>query len=92
MLSIPKKDAVAQVPPIFRAGERVLSIRDAMFSVGETVPVAESEGRILAAASVGCPPAVPILVCGERIDAHAIRCFQYYGIDAVTVVEEMHHE
>ena len=92
LLSIPKKDAVAQVPPIFRAGERVLSIREAMFSVEETVPVAESEGRILAAASVGCPPAVPILVCGERIDAHAIRCFQYYGIDAATVVEEMHHE
>ena len=69
-----------------------MSIREAMFSVGETIPVTESEGRILAAASVGCPPAVPILVCGERIDAHAVRCFQYYGIDAVTVVEEMHHE
>ena len=92
LCSIPKKDAVAQIPPVFRAGERVLSIREAVFSVGTTVPVEKSEGRILAAASVGCPPAVPILVCGERIDDHAVWCFQYYGIDAVMVVEEMHHE
>ena len=92
LLSIPKRIPVMQVPPTFQAGVRAMSVREAMFSVGETVPVTESEGRILAAASVGCPPAVPILVCGERIDEHAIRCFQYYGIDTVTVVEEMRHE
>ena len=92
LLSVPKRRPVLQAPPTFRAGVRAMSIREAMFSVGETIPVAESEGRILAAASVGCPPAVPILVCGEGIDKHAIRCFQYYGIDAVTVVEEICHE
>ena len=92
LVSIPKRVPVLQAPPSFRTGVRAMSIREAMFSVGTTVPVEKSEGRILAAASVGCPPAVPILVCGERIDGHAIRCFQYYGIDAVTVVEEMHHE
>ena len=92
LLSIPKRIPVLQAPPVFRAGVRAMSIREAMFSVGEVVAVEESEGRILASASVGCPPAVPILVCGERIDDHAIRCFQYYGIDAVTVVEAMYHE
>ena len=92
LLSIPKRSPVRQAPPSFRAGVRAMSIREAMFSVGTTVPIEESKGWILAAASVGCPPAVPILVCGERIDEHTMRCFQYYGIDAVTVVEEMHHE
>jgi len=42
----------------------------------------------LANATVGCPPAVPIIVCGERIDETAVRAFEYYGIDHVTVVRE----
>jgi len=29
---------------------------------------------------------VPILICGERIDTHAIDCFRYYGISSVTVI------
>jgi len=34
-------------------------------------------------------PAVPILVCGERITAHTLDCFEYYGITecCVTKVE-----
>ena len=67
---------------------RVLSIREAALSPSEVIPVSQSEGRILAAASVGCPPAVPIVICGERIDAAAVRCFTYYGIDRCSVVAE----
>ena len=67
--------------------ERVLSIREAVLSPAESVPAGESVGRVLAAASVGCPPAVPIVVCGERIDAAAAACFAYYGISAVTVTK-----
>jgi len=52
------------------------------------VPAKESAGRVLAAASVGCPPAVPIVVCGERIDESAVRAFAYYGIETCTVVSE----
>ena len=63
-----------------------MSVREAMFSSMETVSLEESYGRILAVASVGCPPAVPILICGERINAHAIDCFRYYGIQSVTVL------
>ncbi len=45
-------------------------------------------GRVLAAATVACPPAVPVVVCGERIDRAALACFRYYGITECTVVEE----
>ncbi len=86
LLAVPKKSPLTQRPPEFRAGERVLSVREAMLSPGMIVPVEKSKGRILAAPSVGCPPAVPILVCGERIDEHAMECFQYYDIERVTVV------
>ena len=87
LLSIKKRTAITERPPICRRGERVLSVREAAFSVQETVSVENSVGRILAAATVGCPPAVPIVVCGERIDEHAVQCFEYYGIDACTVVK-----
>jgi len=76
------------VPPVFSPAEQVISIRDASLSPSELVPVRDSEGRILAAATVGCPPAVPILVCGERIDKNAIECFGYYGIWECRVVIE----
>jgi len=28
------------------------------------------------------------VVCGERIDHHALECFRYYGIRRCTVVKE----
>ena len=82
---IAKKPAITDAPPAFCPGTPCQSIRDAMLSPGAVVSIEESEGRILGAASVGCPPAVPIVVCGERIDQHAIECFRYYGISTVTV-------
>ena len=89
LLAVPARRPLTRRPPEFRAGERVCSVREAMLSPAETIAVEESEGRILAAASVGCPPAVPILVCGERIDRHAIDCFRYYGVESVTVLREV---
>lgn len=85
LLALPQKPELPHHAPEIRAGEKICSVRDAMLSPGVCVPVSESEGRILASASVACPPAVPILVCGERIDRNAIACFRYYGIDRVTV-------
>lgn len=60
--------------------------REALFSISETIPAAESQGRVLAAPTVGCPPAVPIVVSGEVIGADAVALFSYYGVDAVEVL------
>ncbi len=64
-----------------------LEIREAMLSDSEILPVQQCVGRIVAVPTVGCPPAVPILVCGELIDEHAIDCFAYYGIDKCCVIK-----
>jgi len=64
-----------------------MSIREAMLSPAEIVPARESAGRILAAATVGCPPAVPIVVSGERIGTDAVECFGYFGIDSCVVIK-----
>jgi arginine/lysine/ornithine decarboxylase len=88
LLSIPRREPIEEKPPRVPHLEQVLSPREASFLPRETIPVTESEGRILAAATVGCPPAVPIVVCGERIDRAAIEAFAYYGIKECVVVVE----
>lgn len=87
LLSIPRKRPILEQPPRFRPGRWVCSPREAMLSPMETLPVTECEGRVLAAATVGCPPAVPIVVSGERIDDHAMACFRYYGITHCSVMK-----
>lgn len=69
-------------------GERVLSVREALFAPQRAVPAAESLGRICGAPTVGCPPAVPAAMSGERIGKEALALFQYYGIKMVDVIKE----
>ena len=87
LLKIPPLPPIKDAPVAFACGEKVLSIREATLSDAELVPIEKCLGRILAMPSVGCPPAVPILVCGERIDSHAIECFSYYGIKNCYVIK-----
>lgn len=84
---LPQKEAIPEQAPQMVPGEQVLSVREAMLSDSEFLPAEECLGRILAVPTVGCPPAVPILMCGERITAHAVSCFQYYGISTCCVVK-----
>lgn len=88
LLEIPRRDPVTGAAPRLEPGERAMSIRGAMLSCSQMIPAAESAGRILAVPTVGCPPAVPIAACGERISSHAVRCFEYYGIGECCVVKE----
>lgn len=71
--------------PVAR-GERVCSIRQAAFAPRETVDAACSLGRICGLPTVGCPPAIPIAVSGERITQEAVALFAYYGIQQVDVL------
>ena len=77
-------------PPRFlplARGERVRSIREALFAPQESVPAEESLGRVCGAPTVGCPPAVPIAVSGERIGPEALALFHYYGVKRVDVLK-----
>ena len=68
-------------------GERVCSIREAVFSAHETIPVQDAPGRVCGAPTVACPPAIPIAVSGERITKEALALFTHYGIDEVDVIK-----
>lgn len=81
----PRAPFMEKMPPI-PAPRPVISIREAIFSEAELVRSEEAEGRILAAPSVCCPPAVPIAVSGERLSKETVRLFTYYGIEYISVV------
>ena len=75
-----------QWPPLRGLPEAVCTLREAMLSPAELVPAAESLGRVLARPGVSCPPAVPILMPGERIDEAALAAFRRYGMERVAVL------
>lgn len=88
LISVERKAEICEKPPIFAKPEKAMSIRDAVFSSSETIPASKSCGRILAAASVACPPAVPIAVCGEMINEEAVKCFEYYKTENCIVIKQ----
>ena len=87
LLSLSKKEKITALPPVVSLPIRRLSPREAIFSNAETVKINDAKGRILADITVGCPPAVPIVISGEEIGENAIRAFEYYGIDKCSVVK-----
>jgi arginine/lysine/ornithine decarboxylase len=87
LLMVKKRAAITTAPPVLGAPTRRLSPREAIFSDAEAVNVNDAVGRVLADITVGCPPAVPIVVSGEEIDENTVRAFEYYGIDKCSVVK-----
>lgn len=85
---IEKREAIVTSPPKISMPEKAMSVREAMLSNSKTVNVKDSVGKVLASVSVSCPPAVPIVVSGEKIDENALECFLYYGIKECDVVAE----
>ena len=87
LLSIPKREPINESMPIITPPVSAMSIREATLSPSKTVKVCDSVGMIATALTVGCPPAVPIVVSGEIITENAVKAFEYYGIKTVSVLD-----
>ena len=85
---VPARPPRKEISPPMPRPERVTDIRTAAMSPAERVPAARAVGRVLASPSVSCPPAVSLVMCGERIPEGAEAAFAYYGITECTVVKE----
>lgn len=83
-----KREPILSCPPVPEIAEVAMTPHGAIMSVSEDTPVADAVGKILADISVTCPPAVPVLICGERIGCQSVKCFEYYGITSVKTVIE----
>jgi len=81
------EEKTKQIPLAVQA-KQVMSVRNAYFSGGEVLPVEQALGCICRMPTATCPPAIPIVVPGERIDEAAVESFKYYGIDFVEVVKQ----
>ena len=86
--TLPPLPPIADAPPALPRPEAVCPPREALLAPFETLPTEKCLGRVLAAPSVSCPPAVPVLVGGERIDAAALALFRYYGLSFCDVLTD----
>ena len=87
LLSLEKREAICDIPPALVLPKSAMSVREAILSQSETVKIEDAIGRILADITVGCPPAVPIVVSGEQIHEDTVEVFKYYGITHCSVVK-----
>ena len=82
-----KSPIIDSKPQLFIPETRI-SFREAFLSQDIEIDVSDAVGRVVSRSTVGCPPAVPIVVSGEVISKEAIRCFEYYGINRCKVIIE----
>lgn len=88
LCGIGERPAIADCPPPVPRPRRVLTPRQALLAPYETLPVEACLGRISASAAISCPPAIPLVVCGEEIDRQVIDCLRYYGAETCTVTQQ----
>ena len=86
LCSLPKKAAITQTAPNMHKAQKAMNMHEALMSPAVKLPTQQCLGKILAAPTVSCPPAIPILVCGEVVDEEAISQMQYYGITELSVI------
>lgn len=87
-LGTPDFSAAAPAPVFYLEPPRqCVSIREAVLGRQELVPTQASCGRILAAPAVQCPPAVSVLISGERIGPDAVAILRHYGVASVAVTK-----
>lgn len=87
LLSFERRCAITSSPPGLAKTETVMSPHNALFAQHEVLPLAECEGRIFADISVSCPPAIPIVICGEKINGELLEILKYYGTISCKVVK-----
>ena len=87
LFGIKRKDAITATAPRLPKPKVAMSPARAIFAPAEELDTDKCLGRILASVSVSCPPAVPVVVCGEIIDETAIEALKYYGISKCRVIK-----
>lgn len=87
LLSFTEATPIISFPPKLTARKKRTSVREAVFSVCEEIEAKNALGRVLGNVTVSCPPAIPIVICGEEIDKAAIEAFDYYGIKKCFVLK-----
>ncbi|MDE7093760.1 MAG: aminotransferase class V-fold PLP-dependent enzyme [Oscillospiraceae bacterium] len=68
--------------------KQVYSMRESAFAPWEVIHLEQAEGRICATVQVPCPPAVPIVMSGERLTKDWIKIMKFYHLEKIAVMCE----
>ena len=88
LLGVSRREPIAEEMPHLSPPKRRLSPSEAIISPSEEAAVSDCEERIFADVSVACPPAIPIVICGEEINRELIKLLEYYGQETCKVVKK----
>ena len=81
-----RKQPIETKPQKIITAKRVMSVREAFFSVKETLPTRMCAGRVCSDVNISCPPAVCPLICGELIEEDMIQTLLDIGIKELSVI------
>lgn len=87
--SIPRKSPCAVKEHTVLHPERVFSVREAYFFKKKSVPVKEAEEKICAGIHCPCPPCVPLVMPGERLDGKCISELERYGVTHIDICTDI---
>lgn len=85
---LPKKEELTQRPPVISSPERAIALGQCIYMPTEKINTENAVGRVCGALNVSCPPAVPVVVAGERIGEKEKALLDYYGVKEIEVITE----
>lgn len=85
--NIPDSERIEDEDIYIQAAEKKMSIRDALFSKSESIPIDNAMGKICASPVSICPPCIPMVISGEVFDGNNIKLLKKYSIFSVDVVQ-----
>lgn len=68
--------------------EAAMSLKTAVFSPSEEIPLKRAQGRICASVTAPCPPCVPVIMPGEIFSEREIAALGLWGVENVRVLAE----
>lgn len=80
------------LPPVMthcHQGEKVLSLREAMFAPSTLLCVQKAVGKVCANSVLTCPPAIALAVSGERITKETVAFLLENGVQTIKVIKEL---
>lgn len=85
--SLPEGPGVPmEVPKTFLPPVEGITLRQAMLGKRVLLPVEETEGRICACVKSPCPPGIPLVVPGEKLEKNMVNLAKKYGVSELYVL------
>ena len=86
--SLRKREEITVRPPAITSPERVIALSECIYMPTEKIETKNAVGKICGAVNVSCPPAVPVVIAGERIGEKEKALLDYYGVREIEVITE----